>query len=534
VYAPLEETYEARITPEPTPVPVYESDGWSMSDLGVLTIRSNEGWLDWLRQTKFMHPKSIVVEKGVTDLTLYDMSETVPVQGFYRSTDIIGHDDKGAPIYNYLKTSFISPYKIYLAPENEAFTYSSGMLIDIQKKEVVLTDSTLPREVVVPDGILSIGNGAFRGRNMDAIQLPNTLQTIGTEAFCNCSLTEIDLPDSVTSIGKAAFRDCSKLTSVKFSKNLTRIEEESFRHTGLYAIVLPKSVQEIGEGAFFRCLDLQHVQLPESLKKIGSSAFMECDQLDYVWFSDQIESIGPSAFAGSTKLEEIILPDSLKMIGMDAFQGCKPAVLRIPPELQIYDFDFELQEFIPGAREEDTVSLGLKSAETIIFSGSDYGLGEPAIFFAKNIYFQAAPPEKIGEMLPESATRNVYCSEKYRKNWMDEGIAGWLRDKIEFVPASKINNMVNDLLRAKPEPYQTPQPTLTPSTTAENKNHTTDPIIILLIVFIVLVIAAAVLLYLKPWAKKKRRKKRKPVPQLPAATPKPIEPPETEHGEKPE
>lgn len=527
--------HEPVITPEPTPVPVYESDGWSMSELGVLTIRSNEGWLDWLRQTKLMYSKNIVIEKGVTELTLFDMSETVPVQGFYRSTDIIGHDDKGAPIYNYLKTSFISPYKIYLAPENEAFTYSSGMLIDIQKKEVVLTDSTLPREIVVPDGILSIGNGAFRGRNMDAIQLPNTLQTIGTEAFGNCSLTEIDLPDSVTSIGMAAFRDCSKLTNVKFSKNLTRIEEESFRHTGLYAIVLPKSVQEIGEGAFFRCLDLQHVQLPELLQKIGSSAFMECDQLNYVWFSDQIESICPSAFAGCTKLEEIILPDSLKMIGMDAFQGCKPTILRIPPELQIYDFDFELQEFIPGAREEDAVSLGLESTETIIFSGSEYGLGTPAIFFAKNIYFQTRPPENISEILPESATRNIYCSEKYRKDWTDESIAGWLRDKIEFVSASKINNMVNDLLRAKPEPYQTPQPTLSPNVSAENKNQPTDPIIILMIVFIVLVIAAVVLLYLKPWAKKrKRRKKRKPVPQLPAATPKPIEPPETEHEGKPE
>lgn len=71
-------------------------------------------------------------------------------------------------------------------------------------------------EVVLPKGILSIGNGSFRlCTALRSISLPNGLRSIGVSPFGGCrSLREIDLPESVESIGERAFTglNLSKLT----------------------------------------------------------------------------------------------------------------------------------------------------------------------------------------------------------------------------------------------------------------------------------------------------------------------------------
>jgi len=562
-----------------TPAPDFDGSGWSLYHTGALEIRSNDGWLNWLRQNEHANPSSLIIGKNVTDLTFYDMAEPVPIKGFYEAGDIIGYAEDGTAIYPYATSSLLNPTKIALDEENQSFLYLDGMLIDKNKNEVILSDSTLPLQVEVPEGIRSIGIAAFKKRHIASILLPSSLEQIGDSAFENCSLTSIQIPNSVTSIGKDAFQSCKQLRSVTLSEGLQTIEEGTFLQSGITQIVLPSGVQEIGNDAFALCPNLSYVQLSTSLQKIGASTFKQCDKLSYVWFSYKIESIGPDAFNGCNSLKEIILPDSLTVIGTNVFSGCQLSTLRIPPELGIYEYNLDNNEFSIEPLSLTTQNLGLESVGTIIFSGNHYNLGEPAFYRAENVYFQTSLPENNGEFLPEGNTGNIFCSDKAKENWGVNEIAEWIRKKVKFVPASQIDDRVTKLVNATPEPTSTPEPTVlsqtpyrgtnqvkTPYPTAtpqptyagfhvvntprptvtpqpstspvpagERENQPTDPIIILMIVFIVLVIAAVVLLYLKPWAKKKkRRKKRRPVPQLPAATPKPIVPPETEHEEKPE
>jgi len=530
------------------PLQVFEHEGWSMSNDGVLTLRSNEGWLDFLRQDVFEHPGIIIIGKDVTDITLYDMSETVPVKDFYRAKDIIGYEEDGSAIYSYAESSYINPMRIYLEPGNKTFIYGDGMLVNIRKMEIVLSDGAVPDHLVIPEGIRSIGNGALAFTNMRSIQLPSSLETIGSEAFESCQLLRIEMPNTVTSIGKFAFRDCKNLRSIKLSEGLTRIEEGTFWESGLDEVVLPDGIREVGMDAFFRCSNLKHVQLSSKLKFIRPSAFEDCERLKYVWFSNKIEEIGPRAFFWCRELEVVILPDSLRKIGTDVFSQCELLLLRVPPKLQMYIYDWQNQKFLADVPDRDQLTFGLNSVDAVVFSGSEYDLGEPALENAKNVYFQALPPANVAEMLDLETTEQIYCSDEFEFEWTRSTIASGVRQKLQSMPADEMNRWVEKEINATPvpatefktmtlvntpKPTATPQPSASPASTNEPEKKAGDPIIILLIVFIVLVILAVVLLILKPWAKNKRhRKKRRIAPQLPEGTPTPNEMPETRSTDK--
>lgn len=123
-------------------------------------------------------------------------------------------------------------------------------------------------EVVIPDGVTSIGDWAF--------------------AYCE-SLSSITIPDSVTSIGKRAFHDCENLTE----------------------ITIPDSVTNIGDMAFEYCKSLTSIIIPNGVTSIGESAFKDCHILTSIIIPDSVTSIGKSAFKDCTSLNEITIPDSV-------------------------------------------------------------------------------------------------------------------------------------------------------------------------------------------------------------------------------
>ncbi len=97
---------------------------------------------------------------------------------------------------------------------------------------------------VIPDGVTTIGNGAFFGYNdfTSSLTIPNSVTTIGNWAFYGCSSLTGDLviPNSVTTIGNWAFYGCSSLTG---------------------DLVIPNSVTTIGNYAFNNCNDFSGMMM---------------------------------------------------------------------------------------------------------------------------------------------------------------------------------------------------------------------------------------------------------------------------------
>lgn len=71
------------------------------------------------------------------------------------------------------------------------------------------------REVVLPNGLVSIENEAFHANlALEKINLPDTLQEIGNWGLSSTNLSSIDIPSSVSSIGYAAFTSSALQTLI--------------------------------------------------------------------------------------------------------------------------------------------------------------------------------------------------------------------------------------------------------------------------------------------------------------------------------
>ncbi|MBQ8136065.1 MAG: leucine-rich repeat domain-containing protein, partial [Clostridia bacterium] len=227
----------------------------------------------------------------------------------------------------------------------------------------------------VPDGITTIGAGAFDGVDVQKIYLTDSVHTLGEGAFRRCEFlevcripdavtvfpdelfdkctalkvvsipsglerigayalaeTKIDrmiLPDSVTEIGRYAFKNMNSgwnaQTEVRLSRGLTAIPKGAFCGSSILAIDIPNSVTEIGQEAFARTNRLESVRLPEKLSAIADFCFFDSG-LQSIAFPHGLQYIGDSAFRiddyhGGSLLGAIEIPDTVKYLGRSAFRN---------------------------------------------------------------------------------------------------------------------------------------------------------------------------------------------------------------------
>ena len=165
------------------------------------------------------------------------------------------------------------------------------------------------------DGTLNIsGTGTMKDYDSDSNPSP---------IYNNSDVKEVVIEDGVTSIGNKAFDSCSSLTSITIPNSVTSIKAATFYGcTSLTSITIPDGVTSIGYATFTGCSSLTSITIPDSVTSIGYATFTGCSSLTSITIPDSVTSIGYATFAGCSSLTSITIPDSVTSIGESAFSNC--------------------------------------------------------------------------------------------------------------------------------------------------------------------------------------------------------------------
>ncbi len=182
--------------------------------------------------------------------------------------------------------------------------------------------------------VTAIADKAFYGcRKIPVITIPDSVISIGNKAFEGCNLETVTIPDSVTSLGNNIFSDCDRLSSIVLSSNVNLIPDAAFENCdSLNNIMIPENITSIGAYSFSWCDGLTNITIPDSVTLIGDGAFMECSNLNEIRLSKNITSIGAVLFSGCRHLKKIALPEGLISIDFNAFENCSQLTSLSIPE----------------------------------------------------------------------------------------------------------------------------------------------------------------------------------------------------------
>ncbi len=293
---------------------------------------------EWYEVTEIVIPDEVTEIKsnqfiGFTNLTSITLPNTVALI-------------KSCAFYNCVKltkfnipsnVSTIGDYAFYGCTALENITINSNRLTEIGQYAFASCPFV---EIILPNTVVSIGNGAFKECSyLEHITIPEGVTNVGTETFYNCiNLASIELPTIIYNIGDYAFAYCGELESIQLSNSLLSIGDWAFAYCGeLKSIQLSNSLLSIGDWAFANCTKLSNIALPVSLESIGIYAFMECKAITSIVVPENITSL-EGTFYYCDNLEEVTLPSQLLTIGNSVFRHCiKLTDITIPSTVKTID-----------------------------------------------------------------------------------------------------------------------------------------------------------------------------------------------------
>ena len=220
--------------------------------------------------------------------------------------------------------------------------------------------------VQFPEGITSIGDGAFNDMSLTSVIVPASVTYFGENAFSNnYNLTHFEY------LGTEAYCDyfytddvmlynCPNLRYFKGQTNMLSYNTndldtviitsgtmyDNFYHTtyidnsnanntyfgdgylygnvlAVETLLLPNGLLEISDFALHNARHLEQITIPAGVTRIGESAFEECRSLESVTFAGKaLREIDDWAFYNCHSLKDITIPESVTTIGKAAFFDC--------------------------------------------------------------------------------------------------------------------------------------------------------------------------------------------------------------------
>ncbi len=235
--------------------------------------------------------------------------------------------------------------------------------------EYTFKDNKNIESVVIPEGILGIGNKTFKGcSNIKQIIVPESIVSIKKDAFDGTKCFQYEDDMLIVNNILVRYNEKANKKTVVIPEGVTKIEDRVFcGHKEIEEIVIPKSVTNIGwfpftETKWFEnqgdvvtvnnilvelkenspitkltvpdgiktvlsyscdnCKNLKEVIFPEGLTEIRQSAFNGCENLESINLPNTLKNMHEGAFHECSKLESIEIPKGIEMIEYDCFSGC--------------------------------------------------------------------------------------------------------------------------------------------------------------------------------------------------------------------
>lgn len=228
---------------------------------------------------------------------------------------------------------------IYPGESGSASEESNGFRIE---NNVILDYVGAENAVVIPDGIVGIGDSAFQGTTITSVSIPSSVTSIGNYAFASCyALVNVSIPDTVTSVGVAAFSGCSSLGSVEWRSSASVPDNAFSDCAGLTSVSLSNGISSIGSEAFKNCISLSSIAIPSATNSIASNAFDGCtnmtainvagDNAFYTTYDGVLYTTnGVSLIRCPQGKTSITVHGNTQSIESNAFYGCKIGTVSLP------------------------------------------------------------------------------------------------------------------------------------------------------------------------------------------------------------
>lgn len=215
------------------------------------------------------------------------------------------------------------------------------------------SDHAQLQTIVIPEGVTSIGEYAFRESVLAEVTFPSTLETIGEDAFSQCKLESLVLPAAVRMLGNDAFATNTDLTAIRCEAVMPPTCGEGCflnvdKSIPVYVPAASVAAYTAADGwkdftdirliapeptSFNTITYKAEEQLPEVEESSDSGLHINAfnaviidhtfaDGEGTIYFSENVTNIGMSAFYNCHNLLEITIPASVRGVNSDAFRNC--------------------------------------------------------------------------------------------------------------------------------------------------------------------------------------------------------------------
>ncbi len=313
---------------------------WTFDDEGTLVISGNgeinQNWhVNW--GDPIYRAKTVIIESGVTEIGAGAFIEFECIENISIPESIVRIGTNAFPATASLEGVYITDLAAWCNIDFEYWTSSPFSMGGYPDAGFYL-NGELVTDIVIPDGVKSIGDFAFFGcRTITSITIPSSLQSVGINAFYDCleidsvyitdiaSWCAIDFGPYANPMHNGAdlYLNGELVIEVAIPQGVARIGEYTFEGCkSITNVTVPKSVMFIDDCAFINCSSLTNIDILGKNVDIGSSAFANCDSLEDFMFPEGTTSISNYIFESCSSLKTVTIPDTVTGIGSWAFMGC--------------------------------------------------------------------------------------------------------------------------------------------------------------------------------------------------------------------